>query len=87
MKPPRKSQLNVRVTDETQKNILFDLAQFPEKSKDVIVEAALMNMFLLRQEERKKLYDRFPDKIFGRPTKQKYEAHQKQIKKAKGSGH
>jgi hypothetical protein len=69
MKQPRKKQLNVRVPKTQHENITGDLKLFPKKSKDIIVEAALMNLFLLKPDERELLYNRFPDKIFGRPLK------------------
>lgn len=65
----RKKQLGVRVSSAQAGNIAAELKEFPRKSKDIIVEAALMNLFFLPKPARKKLYDRFPDKIFGRPIK------------------
>jgi hypothetical protein len=65
----KKSQLGVRISSVQSRNMAGDLKMFPTKSKDIIVEAALMNLFFLPESARKRLYDRFPDKIFGRPIK------------------
>ena len=65
----KKIQLGVRVSPAQVKNIAGDLKKFPAKSRDTIVEAALVNLFYLPASSRKLLYDRFPDKIYGRLLK------------------
>ena len=38
-------------------------------TKDGVVQAALANHFMFKKEERRRIYQRIPKKIFGRPIK------------------
>lgn len=63
-----KSQLNIRVTETQRLQVEFDAAAF-HKTKDVIIQAALSELFKLGPQKQIEIYNKFPNKIFGRPAK------------------
>ncbi len=62
----KKVNFLLRVMPDHAADVIADAKHF-SKTKDVIVQAALQNLFCFKREERAKLYARLPNKIFGRP--------------------
>ena len=66
IKKPTKAILPVRVPKVMADDVKKDAKTF-RKSKDGIVQVALQNLFALKPAERAKVYEKIPNKIFGRP--------------------